>query len=78
MRRVLQFLVVVLLTTPLGLFAQGVTTAGMTGTIKDKTGELIPGANVVATHVPSGTTYGSASRADGLFNIDACVSPPKM
>ena len=70
MRRVLQFLVVVLLTTPLGLFAQGVTTAGMTGTIKDKTGELIPGANVVATHVPSGTTYGSASRADGLFNID--------
>lgn len=70
MRRILQFIVAVLLVAPLGAAAQGVTTAGITGTIKDKTGEVIPGANVVATHLESGTTYGAASRADGLFNIE--------
>ncbi len=70
MRRILLFLVVTLLTTPLGVWAQGVTTAGLTGIVKDKAGELIPGANVVVTHIPSGTTYGSASRADGHYNID--------
>lgn len=70
MRRILQFLVVALLATPIGVAAQGVTTASLTGTIKDKAGEIIPGANVVVTHVPSGTTYGAASRADGLYNIE--------
>ncbi len=70
MRRILQFLVVALLATPIGVAAQGVTTASLTGIIKDKAGEIIPGANVVVTHVPSGTTYGAASRADGLYNIE--------
>ena len=70
MRRILQFLVVALIAVPLGAAAQGVTTASITGTIKDKTGELIPGANVVATHMESGTTYGAASRADGLYTIE--------
>ncbi len=70
MRRILQSLVVALLAAPLGVFAQGVTTASLTGIVKDKTGEIIPGANVVATHVPSGTTYGAATRTDGLYNIE--------
>ncbi len=70
MRRILLILVVTLLTTPLGVWAQGVTTAGLTGIVKDKAGELIPGANVVATHVPSGTTYGAASRVDGYYNME--------
>ncbi len=70
MRRILQFLVLALLATPLGVAAQGVTTASLTGTIKDKSGEVIPGANIVVTHVPSGTTYGAASRADGYYNIE--------
>ncbi len=70
MRRILQFFVVALIAVPLGAVAQGVTTASITGTIKDKTGEVIPGANVVATHMESGTTYGAATRADGLYNIE--------
>lgn len=70
MRRIIQLLVVALLTTPFGILAQGVTTAGLTGTIKDLNGEVIPGTNIVATHEPSGTTYGSASRVDGHYNIE--------
>ena len=49
--------------------AQGVTTASMTGVVKDANGEAVPGTNVIATHVPSGTTYGASSRADGYFNL---------
>jgi hypothetical protein len=70
MRRILQYLVVVLLAAPLGVAAQGVTTASLTGIVKDKTGEVIPGANIVVTHMPSGTTYGAASRVDGYYNIE--------
>lgn len=70
MRRVLQFLVIALFAAPLGVAAQGVTTASITGNVKDKAGTLIPGANVVVTHVPSGTTYGAATRADGKYNIE--------
>lgn len=70
MRRILQFMVAALLAAPLCAIAQGVTTSSLTGVIKDKSGEVIPGANIVATHTPSGTTYGAASRADGFYNIE--------
>lgn len=48
---------------------QGVTTAALNGTVNDANGEPLPGANVVAVHLPSGTTYGAATRLDGRFNI---------
>ena len=71
MRRNLLLLVVALLAVPLGVWAQGVTTSSLTGIVKDDKGEVIPGANIVATHMPSGTTYGTASRADGHYNFPA-------
>ena len=71
MRRTLLLLVAALLAIPLGVWAQGVTTSSLTGTIKDDKGEVIPGANIVATHIPSGTTYGTSSRADGHYNFPA-------
>jgi outer membrane receptor for ferrienterochelin and colicin len=51
------------------LFAQGVTTAAMSGVVKDAKGETIPGATVVATHQPSGTIYSTQTRNDGRFNL---------
>ncbi|GAB3929319.1 TonB-dependent receptor [Mucilaginibacter myungsuensis] len=48
-------------------FAQ-VTTSSMTGTIKDSKETLI-GATIKATFLPSGTVYGTATRADGRFAI---------
>ena len=51
------------------LFAQGVTTAAMSGIVMDSKGQSLPGANVIAVHEPSGTRYGAASRASGAFNI---------
>jgi hypothetical protein len=73
-------LAVIVLTAANGLKAQGVTTAGLAGRVSGKAtstsaetqsgrDETIPGANIVATHTPSGTTYGTVSLADGRFNL---------
>ncbi len=51
------------------LFAQGITTAAIGGKVASSTGEALPGANIVAVHTPSGTTYGTSSRPNGRFNI---------
>ncbi len=50
-------------------FAQGVTTSSMRGNIQDASGEALIGANVVAVHQPSGTTYGSATDLEGNYRI---------
>ena len=49
-------------------FAQ-VTTSTLTGKIVDDQGEEIIGATVVATHEPSGTTYGTVTNFDGRYTI---------
>lgn len=54
---------------PGSLFAQGVTTASMSGIITDDKGQPLHGANVVAVHDPSGTSYGAATRENGQYNI---------
>jgi Carboxypeptidase regulatory-like domain len=52
-----------------GLAAQGVTTAAVTGIVRDDTGAVIPGATVSAVHQPSGTAYEGVTQADGRFYI---------
>lgn len=51
------------------LFAQGVTTSEMSGSVSDADGTGLEGANIVATHEPSGIAYGTTSRGSGVFNI---------
>ncbi len=51
------------------LFAQGVTTAAISGLVTDSGGGPLPGANVLAVHEPTGTQYGTATRTGGTYNI---------
>ncbi|MEM9023839.1 MAG: carboxypeptidase-like regulatory domain-containing protein, partial [Bacteroidota bacterium] len=52
----------------IGLQAQ-VTTSSIQGTVVDESGATMPGATVVATHTPSGTSYGVVTRDDGGYAI---------
>lgn len=69
MRRILLLTALVLLSV--GAAMAQVTTSAMRGTVKDQKGEAIPGATVIATFTPTGTTYGTATGNDGQFVIPA-------
>lgn len=51
------------------LFGQGVTTSELSGFVTDTDGNALEGANVIATHEPSSTTYGTTVREGGAYNI---------
>jgi hypothetical protein len=65
----LLFLVSFLIVLPETILAQGVTTASLNGIVKDADGNPLPGANVIAEHIPSGSQYGAATRDNGFFNL---------
>lgn len=74
MIRILQFslstvLSVFLIASAINGYSQGVTTAALKGTITGEDGIGLPGATVIATHLPSGTVYGASSRNDGKYNL---------
>jgi hypothetical protein len=60
----LVFVMMVVSTT----FAQ-VTTSSLSGKITEADGQPLPGATIVATHVPSGTVYGASANTQGLYSI---------
>lgn len=69
--RTLLFLLLgfVLFTSKTTTWAQGVTTAAMKGLVLDSKGQPLPGATVVATHLPTGTNYGAATRDNGQYDL---------
>jgi len=50
-------------------FSQGSTTSAMNGKVVDPNGEVLPGANVVAVHQPTGAEYASITNSNGYYNI---------
>ena len=46
-----------------------VTTSGINGRVVDTENVSLPGATVLATHLPSGTRYGVTTDAEGYFRI---------
>src|SRR5258708_6316175 len=51
------------------LYAQGITTASLSGVVTSEKGEALPSANVIVVHDPTGTRYGTSSRETGAYNI---------
>ena len=50
--------------------AQSVTTGRLSGrVVAEADGAALPGAQVVAIHLPTGTRYNTLTRADGRFDI---------
>ncbi len=67
MKNLLLLTLFLILSVP--IFSQGVTTSSMNGRITDTNGEPLIGANITATHTPSGTFYGNSTDVDGYFRI---------
>ena len=68
MKKLLLFLAI-LLGGMLTSQAQGLTTSSINGKVLDNAGQPLPGANIVAIHVPSGTKYGAISDFDGFYRL---------
>ena len=49
--------------------AQGATTSGLTGIVKDPQDAVVPGVTVPAVHQPSATTYEAVTQTDGRYFI---------
>jgi len=52
-------------------FGQGGATSTIAGTVVDSSGAVVPGADIVAKNIATGTTFQAVSGADGGFVIPA-------
>lgn len=66
--RKLSAMMLVLLLSITAAFSQ-VTTSTLTGRVSSENNESLPGATIVAIHLPSGTQYGTITNSEGRFNI---------
>ena len=67
MKKLLHVFIVSFLTSI--IVGQGLTTSGVNGYVKSSDGEGLVGANVMMTHTPTGTQYGTTSMDNGQFSI---------
>lgn len=65
----MKFLAVVFFLMLATVMQAQVTTSSMSGRVADNEGAVI-GATVVATHEPSGTTYGTVTNMEGRYNLN--------
>lgn len=63
------FMMLLLLPVSIMIFGQGATTSGINGRVLDSAGQPMPGASVVAIHVPSGTQYVTTADVKGNYRI---------
>lgn len=65
-----QFLLLSAFLLIIGVAFGQVTTSSINGSVADSKGETLPGATVVATHLPSGSVYGTLTNQNGSFTIN--------
>lgn len=68
MKRYLLFFISLVMLPLVGL-SQGTTSASLQGTVVDAQGEPLAGANIVAIHEPTGSRYGTSTRANGRYTL---------
>jgi hypothetical protein len=66
----------VLLLSPGGAFAQAVSTAQLSGVVKDATGAVVPGAQVTATQTSTGAVRSTTTGSDGGFELNPLTPGP--
>ena len=62
-------LIIALFAMPVLIQAQ-VTTSSISGVVKNKSGNALPGATITAVHEPTGTVYSTIARTGGRFDIN--------
>ncbi len=66
-----KILPIIIALTAMTFMAQSqVTTSSISGFVKNKNGNALPGATITATHIPTGTVYTTAARTGGRFDIN--------